>query len=32
LTGEWPTTLQWIGIAVVTLGLATAMGVGLRRR
>ena len=32
LTGEWPTALQWTGIAVVTLGLATAMGVGLRRR
>jgi drug/metabolite transporter (DMT)-like permease len=32
LTGEWPTPLQWAGIAVVTLGLATALGVGLRRR
>ncbi len=32
LTGEWPTALQWLGIVVVTLGLATAMGVRLPRR
>ena len=32
LTGEWPTALQWVGIAVVTLGLAAAMGAGRRRR
>ena len=30
LTGEWPSALQWIGIAVVTLGLLTALGVRLR--
>jgi drug/metabolite transporter (DMT)-like permease len=29
LTGEWPTALQWIGIAVVSLGLVAAMGVRL---
>jgi drug/metabolite transporter (DMT)-like permease len=29
LTGEWPTVLQWIGIAVVTLGLIAAMGARL---
>lgn len=32
LTGEWPSTLQWIGIAVVTLGLLTALGVLQFRR
>lgn len=32
ITGEWPTMLQWIGIAVVTLGLIAALGVQLRRR
>lgn len=30
LTGEWPSALQWIGIAVVTLGLLAALGVRLR--
>jgi drug/metabolite transporter (DMT)-like permease len=29
ITGEWPSPLQWIGIAVVTLGLIAAMGVRL---
>lgn len=29
LTGEWPSALQWIGIAVVTLGLLAALGVRL---
>jgi drug/metabolite transporter (DMT)-like permease len=32
LTGEWPSALQWVGIAVVTLGLVAAMGVAPRRR
>jgi len=32
LTGEWPTALQWIGAAIVTLGLFAALGVRLRRR
>lgn len=32
LTGEWPTALQWTGIAVVTLGLVAALGVRLPRR
>ena len=32
LTGEWPTPLQWIGIAVVTLGLLAALGVLQFRR
>jgi drug/metabolite transporter (DMT)-like permease len=32
LTGEWPTTLQWIGIAVVIGGLVTAAGVQLSAR
>lgn len=32
LTGEWPSALQWIGIAVVTLGLLAALGVRLPRR
>lgn len=27
LTGEWPSALQWIGIAVVTVGLFAALGV-----
>jgi drug/metabolite transporter (DMT)-like permease len=31
LTGEWPTVLQWAGIVVVTLGLATAIGGRLPR-
>jgi len=31
LTGEWPTVLQWIGIAVVMAGLMAAIGVPLRR-
>lgn len=29
LTGEWPSALQWIGIAIVTCGLVAAMGVRL---
>lgn len=35
LTGEWPNALQWIGIAIVTIGLMASMGVHtlrLRRR
>ena len=32
LTGEWPTVLQWVGIAVVTLGLLAALGVVRFRR
>jgi drug/metabolite transporter (DMT)-like permease len=32
LTGEWPNALQWIGIAVVTLGLLAALGVLQFRR
>jgi drug/metabolite transporter (DMT)-like permease len=32
LTGEWPTALQWAGIAVVTLGLLAALGVVQFRR
>jgi drug/metabolite transporter (DMT)-like permease len=32
LTGEWPSALQWIGIAVVTLGLLAALGVVRFRR
>ncbi len=32
LTGEWPTALQWTGIAVVTFGLLAALGVRLPRR
>lgn len=31
LTGEWPSALQWVGIAVVTLGLLAALGVRLPR-
>jgi drug/metabolite transporter (DMT)-like permease len=31
LTGEWPTPLQWIGIAVVMAGLMAAIGMPLRR-
>jgi len=32
LTGEWPTPLQWVGIAVVMAGLLTALGVQLHPR
>jgi len=32
LTGEWPTLLQWIGIAVVTFGLLLALSVVRFRR
>jgi drug/metabolite transporter (DMT)-like permease len=32
LTGEWPTALQWVGIAVVISGLAMAVGFQRRAR
>jgi drug/metabolite transporter (DMT)-like permease len=32
LTGEWPNALQWLGIAIVTLGLLAALGVVKFRR
>ena len=32
MTGEWPTPLQWIGVVIVIAGLATALGLRIRRR
>ncbi|MNC99656.1 EamA-like transporter family protein [compost metagenome] len=32
LTGEWPSPLQWVGVALVTVGLIAALGVRVRFR